>query len=102
MFNYESLGITDLYERKMGVKEIRDEAIERLKEAWTDGEVITFQRATGSHIYVMGVENRKDNGEWFVKIEKDGFPEEIIGGVFDLIEYMESHYADYFELLEVE
>ena len=102
MFKHESLGITELYHRKMGVKKVRDEAIERLKEVWADGEVITFQRATGSHIYVMGVENRKDNGEWFATISDDGFPDEIIGGIFDLIEYMGYHYADWFEILEVE
>ena len=102
MINYESLGITELYQKQLGVREISDGAVERIKEAWQEREAILFQRANGTPIFILGAENKKENGEWFVEITSDGFPETIIGGTYDLIEYLEYHFADWFEVLEIQ
>jgi len=93
---YEKIDACQLYRGD----EINPKAIDRIKEAWTDREIIQFNIVNGTVIYVMGTESRKDNGEWFVTIMPDGLPDTIVGSVHDLIEYMGQHRADYFSVYE--
>ena len=114
--NYESLDTIELYNHPIHPN-ISKDAINRIKQAWEKGQLIIFERANGSPIYIKGVEHKKEHDvrliinnniitgfsddEWFVEIDRDGLPETIIGGTYDLIEYMESHLADWFEVLEI-
>lgn len=97
MFNYESLGVVDLYNNR---DELDSNAIDRIREAWVDREVIAFEKINGTYAYLTGAENEKADGEWFVEITNEGYPDVIIGGVYDLTEYMQKNLADWFEVMK--
>ena len=103
--NYEYLKTVEMYTdadaRMLTMPVLKHgEVLSELVETWQERNLILFE-AQGNFIYVTGVENLKHRGEWFVIIDREGFPEEIVGTAYDLIDYMVKNQVDFFERLEV-
>lgn len=77
-------------------KDIRD----RIELAWGDWELIVFKSTTDRIIIIQGIENRKQEGSWFIKYTWEGNPDTIIGEIDDLFEYMAENHVDIVEFYE--
>ena len=104
-FNYEVIEEVKLSKLNENYTRLpTDQAVQAIYSAYSDGNIIMFERNSvyKTCVYITGVEHNKEDGFHFVKLDENNFPEEIIGGVYDVIEMMDKEYVDYFWILEVE